>query len=413
MFVPGVTQGEVFFLKHSLVCDIIASTCFISCISSLMGLALVTLHHHVIIFNSWLTDLFEGYKYHSLMCVVCWVMSFMAEIPNYLLWGKQSFNEHSHQCMWDRTHNRSYTVFACIFLIATPLVLIFISHIKIIAKVFREERNARIHSGQNRDLDLCPGGAEIAGSVALESAPPVNLVSRDAIVRYTPAIRISSLPESTHDSTVDIQELDTDGIAAYTRDSTVDIQELDTDGIAAYTRDSTVDIQELDTDGIAAYTRDSTVDMQELDTDGIAAYTRDSTVDIQELDTDGRDVNGQPSNVTRSDPVVRTTVEDVDIQTSNESSRPAVITTAVHRARRLGTTLMVMALAYLVCWMPFVVVNLSDTSQQMPIVHLWVTFLAHAHAFVACIAYMMTNSHFTRAFKMRSGCFGATITPTE
>ena len=356
MFVPGVTQGEVFFLKHSLVCDIIASTCFISCISSLMGLALVTLHHHVIIFNSWLTDLFEGYKYHSLMCVVCWVMSFMAEMPNYLLWGKQSFNEHSHQCMWDRTHNRSYTVFACIFLIATPLVLIFISHIKIIAKVFREERNARIHSSQNRDLDLCPGGAEIAGSVALESAPPVNLVPRDAIVRYTPAIRISSLPASTHASTVDIHELDTDGIAASTRDSTVDIHELDTDGI---------------------------------------------------------DVNGQPSNVTRSDPVVRTTVEDVDIQTSNESSRPAVITTAVHRARRLGTTLMVMALAYLVCWMPFVVVNLSDTSHQMPIVHLWVTFLAHAHAFVACIAYMMTNSHFTRAFKMRSGCSGATITPTE
>ena len=325
MFVPGVTQGQTLFLKYSLLCDIIASTCFISCVCSLLSLALVTLHHHVIIFNSWLTDLFEGHKYHGLLCLMCWVISIIAELPNFLI---SYFNE--QQCMWGRAHNRSYTMFTCILLIATPLVFILISHVKIVAKVFREDRKARIDCYQNRELNVCTEGASMAGNVA----SPDKFVPRNAIV--SPVTRSSMF-----------------------------------------------------------------------------ASTNGSIVDIQELNTDVIDINGQSTNVGLNHPVVNTTDEGVDIQSSNESSRPAVITTAVHRARRLDTTLMVMAIAYLVCWIPVLVVNLADVSHQMPIVFLWVSFLAHCHAFVACIAYMMTNSHFIRAFKMRSGCSGATISPPE
>ena len=310
MFVPGVTQGQTLFLQNSSLCDITDSICFISCICSLLGLALVTLHHHVIIFNSWLTVLFEGHKYHSLLCLMCWVISIIAEVPSFLI---SYFNE--QQCVWGRAHNRSYTMFTYVLLIATPLVMIFISHVMIVAKLFRVEQNARIDCYLNRELDVCPEGASVAGNVALESATPVQFVPRDAVVHVAPVTRRSML-----------------------------------------------------------------------------ASTNGSIVDRQELHTD-EDVHIQSSAVTRK--------------------RPAVITTAVHRARSLGTTLIVMALAYLVCWMPFLVVHLTDVSLQRPILDLWVAFLRHSHAFVTCIAYMMTNSHFARAFKMRSVFSEPTIPPTE
>ena len=257
----------------------------------------------------------------------------MAEVPNFLLWGKQSFNEHSHQCMWDRSQNRSYTVFACIFLIAAPLVLIFISHIKIIVKVFREERKARIHT---RELVVIPGAAITAENLELEPNLAANYSPRDAIVRLTPAI--GSVTNAPGDDIVH------------------------------------------ETPAI----RDSQLPAPNHGNDGVQV------------------VNPQPDD------------GDLNIRFPNVGSgsiHPKVITTATHRARKLGTTLMVMALAYFVCWMPFVVVNLSDQSHQMPMVHLWVTFLAHAHAFVACIAYMMTNSHFARAFETRSGSSGLTVVP--
>ena len=58
-------------------------------------------------------------------------------------------------------------------------------------------------------------------------------------------------------------------------------------------------------------------------------------------------------------------------------------------------SLLVVFLAFCVCWLPYAVMIAVDLNDQLPMpVHLWVTWLAHLHSSINWIIYLITNSSF-------------------
>ena len=68
------------------------------------------------------------------MCGLCWILAFLFEVYNLVGRGDHFFDKKSHQCIWNRTADPSYTISIAVLLISLPLILMTISNIAIYRK---------------------------------------------------------------------------------------------------------------------------------------------------------------------------------------------------------------------------------------------------------------------------------------
>lgn len=122
-----------------VLCDIVASMCLTACLCSFLSLTLLAFNRYMYVCH---------YKiYHSIfsrpvsifLCMLCWVLSFGFEFPNFIGWGAHTFDRKNHQCIWDRAADFSYTVFVTAGLIGTPLFLIGLFFILIFKKIWKSK----------------------------------------------------------------------------------------------------------------------------------------------------------------------------------------------------------------------------------------------------------------------------------
>ena len=74
------------------------------------------------------------------MCVGLWLISFLAEIPNFLGWGDHVYDRKTLSCVWDRTADFSYTVFFSSVGVAFPVFLISICYVMIFKHVHASKK---------------------------------------------------------------------------------------------------------------------------------------------------------------------------------------------------------------------------------------------------------------------------------
>lgn len=80
------------------------------------------------------------------MCITCWVIAGVAESPNHYGWGGHFFDPKSHQCIWNRTSARSYTLFVVFGLIGVPLIVLTYFNIAILWKVYTTQKSVKTNT---------------------------------------------------------------------------------------------------------------------------------------------------------------------------------------------------------------------------------------------------------------------------
>lgn len=97
--------------------------CLTACFCAFMSLTMLSFNRYIFLCHNNVYDRLYNRTSCVLMCIGCWVFAFVCEFPNFIGWGGHYFDVKNHQCIWDRTANRSYSLFVTIGLIASPLVL--------------------------------------------------------------------------------------------------------------------------------------------------------------------------------------------------------------------------------------------------------------------------------------------------
>ncbi|XP_060558928.1 melanopsin-like [Ruditapes philippinarum] len=99
---------------------------------------------------------------HNCSCIATWVLSFGAELPNFFGLGGHYFDEKSHQCIWDRTANRGYTLFVTLGLITSPFFLLAYCNTAVLMKIRNVRKNVlKFSTGTNSTLKSSISSAKI------------------------------------------------------------------------------------------------------------------------------------------------------------------------------------------------------------------------------------------------------------
>ena len=102
------------------------------------------------------------------MCGSCWILAFLFEVYNLVGRGDHFFDKKSHQCIWDRTADPSYTISMAVLLISLPLFLITMSNIAIYRK-FRASKK------KLNDFNTHPSSTESHENEKVYATPKIRI----------------------------------------------------------------------------------------------------------------------------------------------------------------------------------------------------------------------------------------------
>lgn len=128
---PGISLGEIWFIRRKAICEAVASICLTSCFCSLLSIGAVSFNRFVHICHNEAYNKIFTKRNSIFMCIGLWVTSFMAEMSCFIGWGGHSYDKKTLSCVWDRTADFSYTLFFATVGVAFPVVLITICYVKI------------------------------------------------------------------------------------------------------------------------------------------------------------------------------------------------------------------------------------------------------------------------------------------
>jgi hypothetical protein len=127
-------HGEAWF------CVAVASICLTACICVYLNIVCLTVNRWVFIcYDNLYRKIYNKFT-TLLICVVTWLVGFGAELPNYFGLGGHYFDEKAHQCIWDRTANRGYTLFVSLGLIGSPVLLLVYCNTAVLMKIWKARR---------------------------------------------------------------------------------------------------------------------------------------------------------------------------------------------------------------------------------------------------------------------------------
>lgn len=81
-----------------------------------------------------------SWKKTILICFLLWVWCAIMEMPNFFGWGGHTFDMKTMACSYNRLADYSYTLFFCFFAIGLPLLVVFISYLRIFLYVRATKR---------------------------------------------------------------------------------------------------------------------------------------------------------------------------------------------------------------------------------------------------------------------------------
>ena len=133
-------EGEQFFERFPRLCQIIASLCTISCVTSLMTIAMMSLNRYVFVCQK------EYYRkiFSKKNCVIISVSLYSVGLTLVLLnltgIGDHSFDRKSLECIWDRMASYSFTVVFSVTLVWIPCLVIGICYLRMYLFVRQHSR---------------------------------------------------------------------------------------------------------------------------------------------------------------------------------------------------------------------------------------------------------------------------------
>ena len=113
--------------------------CLTACLCSFLSLSMMAVNRYVFVCHN--KHYYRIYRrpVSFIMCLLCWVFAFLFQFPSLLGWGDHTFDLKSHQCIWDRTADLSYTLFITGGLIGLPLIFMGICFVLIFRRIWKSK----------------------------------------------------------------------------------------------------------------------------------------------------------------------------------------------------------------------------------------------------------------------------------
>ena len=130
-FIPAKVNGEIFFVKYPGLCKAIACLCTISCVTSLMTIAMMSLNRYFYICHNEIYEKIFTKRNCVCICISLYSVGCILILMNALGIGDHSFDPKSLECIWDRMATYYYTVVFSIALVWIPSVTIGLFYVRI------------------------------------------------------------------------------------------------------------------------------------------------------------------------------------------------------------------------------------------------------------------------------------------
>ncbi|KAK2149430.1 hypothetical protein LSH36_453g02028 [Paralvinella palmiformis] len=120
----GVIKGRQLYDGHYWSCKMLGSVCVVVCIGSLLNIGAISINRYTfIVHNATYGKIYTKFS-TAMMCIVVWMLAYLIDMPAHLRWSDHGFDMKTDKCLWDRTKNWYYTVFAIVVGIMFPLSVI-------------------------------------------------------------------------------------------------------------------------------------------------------------------------------------------------------------------------------------------------------------------------------------------------
>jgi len=117
------------------LCSSAASLCIISCVNSLLTIAVIAVNRHLYVcWNSAYDAVFTRRRTIVIM-VSTWVAGVTIDSPNHLGWSSHHFDAKTQKCLWDRTTAYHYTFFFVVVGMLLPFVITSVCYWRIFVHI--------------------------------------------------------------------------------------------------------------------------------------------------------------------------------------------------------------------------------------------------------------------------------------
>lgn len=131
MSIVAKLEGEHFFDSVPKLCQVIASLCTISCVTSLMTIAMMSLNRYTFVcYHQYYARIFST-RNCIFICLSLYFVGFTLVLLNQAGLGHHGFDRRSLECIWDRMATYPYTLVFSILLVWIPCLTVGIWYLRL------------------------------------------------------------------------------------------------------------------------------------------------------------------------------------------------------------------------------------------------------------------------------------------
>ncbi|KAL3875778.1 hypothetical protein ACJMK2_033695 [Sinanodonta woodiana] len=106
------------------------------CFCAFTSLTMLTVNRYVFICHRYIYNKIYTNVMCALMCILCWVIAFLFELPVLVGWASHYFDQKSHQCTMNRHDSFSYAMFLSIALIGGLILFMAVLYVLIFRRIW-------------------------------------------------------------------------------------------------------------------------------------------------------------------------------------------------------------------------------------------------------------------------------------
>ena len=159
-----MVKGKRFFDERPWICDVVASLCLAACVTALFSIGGISFNRCLNICHPELYAKIFKPKVNIGLCGSFWVAGVLMSLPPLLGWTRNVYDHKYMECVFNRLHSESYTIFYTAVVVFTPVLIISVSY----AKIFIHVRDSKRRIAQMKGAD---GNKKVGGgNNALDSS---------------------------------------------------------------------------------------------------------------------------------------------------------------------------------------------------------------------------------------------------
>ena len=145
-----MVKGRGFFERRPVLCDVAAVVCVMACVAALLNIGATSFTQYLFICHPHAAKTACTSKRCAGLALGFWLVGVLVALPTLLGWSNNVYDHKMLECIWDRTHSFTYTVFYTSMAVFGPLTIISFSYIRIYRHVTVVKKRIGQHLGDDK-----------------------------------------------------------------------------------------------------------------------------------------------------------------------------------------------------------------------------------------------------------------------